>query len=163
MDIEIRAICKARGVDENAELSQILKALDEEYRHLLLEQQSAKADYLQNLYSWKSKQSLEKTNKPYPEAVDEILERAFLKFLDASTCDPSNSLYHIHIGRLLLLKQKYKDATERLEAAIGLKPTSIEARWVSYHLYLDMFTSFDKLLINDSDKCINMLFCYIHN
>ena len=128
MDIEIRAICKAKGVNENAELPLILKALDEEYRELLLENKSAKADYLQNLYAWKSKQSVKKRKTSFIEAVDETLERSLLKYLDASCCDPNNSTYHMHVGRLLLMQHKYEDAIKRLEAAVGLKPTSIEAK-----------------------------------
>ena len=127
-DLEIKAICKARGVSENAELSQILKALDSEYRELLLENQSAKADYLQNLYAWKSKQSTKKRKSSFDGSNDIMLERALMKFLDASSCDPNDATYHMHIGRLLLMQQKYEDAVTRLEVAFGLRPSSIEAK-----------------------------------
>ena len=125
---EILAICKSKGLKKNAELSHILKALDQEYHELLNENQSAKADYVQKLYAWKSKQSAMKAKTSLIQSDEEFLERALLKFLDASACDPNNSAYHMHVGRLLLMQGKYEDGVKRLEAAFGLKPTSIEAK-----------------------------------
>ena len=135
-DLEIKAICKARGVGENAELSHILKALDAEYRELLLEKQSAKADYLQTLYAWKSKQSTKKRESSSDGSNDIYLERALVKFLDASSCDPNNATYHMHIGRLFLMQQKFEDAATRLEVAFGLRPSSIEAKYALHYFLL---------------------------
>ena len=46
-----------RGAGRNAPLSLQLKAIDEEYHYLLDQGQSDKADYVQKLYAWKSKQA----------------------------------------------------------------------------------------------------------
>lgn len=54
---EVLAICKLRGVDASAPVSLQLKALDEEYHHLLDTGQSSKADQLQNLFVWYSKKA----------------------------------------------------------------------------------------------------------
>lgn len=58
MEDDITAICKLKGVSATAPLSQKLKAIDDEYHHLLDSGNSSKADYVQILYAWKSKQSL---------------------------------------------------------------------------------------------------------
>ena len=54
---DIQAICEIRGTGRNAPLSLQLKAIDEEYHYLLDQGQSDKADYVQKLYAWKSKQA----------------------------------------------------------------------------------------------------------
>ena len=46
-----------RGAGANAPLSRQLQAIDEEYKYLLDQGQSGKADYVQSLYIWKSKQA----------------------------------------------------------------------------------------------------------
>ena len=56
-DEECAAICKLRGIEASAPLSLQLKAIDEEYHHLLNSGQSGKADHVQNLFAWKSKQA----------------------------------------------------------------------------------------------------------
>lgn len=125
---EISAICKAKCVRQNAPLAAILRALDQEYHELLNENHSAKADYVQKLYAWKSKQSTEGKGQKIIESDDECLERALWKVLDASACDKNNSFFHMHAGRLLLMQGRYEDAVKRLEAAFGLKPTCIESK-----------------------------------
>ena len=52
---EVFAICKLKGVDTSAPVSHHLKALDNEYHHLLDSGQSGKADHVQSLYVWYSK------------------------------------------------------------------------------------------------------------
>ena len=54
---DIQAICEMRGAGRNAPLSLQLKAIDEEYHYLLDQGQSDRADYVQKLYAWKSKQA----------------------------------------------------------------------------------------------------------
>ena len=54
---EINAICKLRNVEEKAPIEKKLKALDEEYHHLLQSGQSHKADQVQNLYLFKVQQT----------------------------------------------------------------------------------------------------------
>lgn len=128
---EIAAICESKGVNNDSPLSFVLKALDQEYHELLNENNSVQADYVQKLYTWKSKQvtkSDKKTELPLNESDDEYLERALLKLSDASAFEPNNSTFHMHIGRLMLMQGKFGDAVKRLEAAFGLKPTCIEAK-----------------------------------
>lgn len=54
---ECDAIAELRGVAANAPLSLKLKALDAEYHHLIESGQSGKADHVQALFQWKSKQA----------------------------------------------------------------------------------------------------------
>lgn len=55
---ECAAICKLRGVDaDSAPIALQLKAIDEEYHHLVGSGQSGKADHVQGLFLWKSKQA----------------------------------------------------------------------------------------------------------
>lgn len=57
-DEECAAICKLRGVDAStAPIALQLKAIDEEYHHLVDSGQGGKADHVQGLYVWKSKQA----------------------------------------------------------------------------------------------------------
>ena len=54
---ECQAICQLRGVGPGSPLSLQLKAIDEEYHHLLEAKQGGKADHVQGLFLWKSKQA----------------------------------------------------------------------------------------------------------
>ena len=56
---DIQAICEMRGAGRNAPLALQLKAIDEEYHYLLDQGQSDRADYVQKLYAWKSKQAIQ--------------------------------------------------------------------------------------------------------
>ena len=56
------------------------------------------------------------------------LGQAYLKYLDALSLDQNNVLYNIHVGRLMLLQGNTDDAIQRLQLAVGLKPTYILAR-----------------------------------
>lgn len=56
---ECAAICKLRGVDTTSPLALQLKAIDEEYHHLVDSGQSGKADHVQQLYAWRSKQAMQ--------------------------------------------------------------------------------------------------------
>ncbi|XP_033123589.1 uncharacterized protein LOC117122192 [Anneissia japonica] len=127
---EIGGICQQRGVDPKAPLSRVLQAIDEEYKFLLESGQSGKADYVQGLYIWKSKQAT-KDGKASQAATDQQnpLGQAFLKFQDALSLDQNNALYNIHVGRLLLLQDKPEAALSRLELAVGLKPQMTIARF----------------------------------
>ena len=55
---DIQALCEMRGVGRNAALSMQLKAIDEEYHYLVEQGRSDKAEYVQQLYAFKSKQAL---------------------------------------------------------------------------------------------------------
>lgn len=54
---DIQAICEQRGFGRNPPLALQLKAIDQEYHHLLESQQSDRCEYVQKLYAWKSKQA----------------------------------------------------------------------------------------------------------
>ncbi len=54
---ECAAICQLRGVSGSDPLSLQLKAIDQEYHHLVETGQSGKADHVMALYAWKSKQA----------------------------------------------------------------------------------------------------------
>ena len=54
---ECNAICQLRGVEPSAPLPLKLKAIDAEYHHLIETKQSGKADHVQGLFLWKSKQA----------------------------------------------------------------------------------------------------------
>lgn len=53
-----------------------------------------------------------------------------MKYLDALSNAADNHLYNLHVGRMLLLQNKLEDAVTRLQVAVGLKPTSVDARSV---------------------------------
>jgi CRISPR/Cas system CMR-associated protein Cmr1 (group 7 of RAMP superfamily) len=59
---DIQALCEMRGVGRNAPLSVQLKAIDEEYHYLIEQGRSDKAEYIQQLYAFKSKQTLKVTS-----------------------------------------------------------------------------------------------------
>ena len=54
---ECLAICKLKGVQPGASLAEQLKAIDKEYKALLEAGQSSRADHVQALYAWRSKEA----------------------------------------------------------------------------------------------------------
>lgn len=50
--------------------------------------------------------------------------------MDALACNVDNHLYSLHVGRMLVLQGKHNEAVPRLQAAVGLKPTNIESRYM---------------------------------
>ena len=58
---ECDAIAALRGVGANAPLALKLKAIDAEYHHLIESGQSGRADHVQGLFQWKSKQAMQVT------------------------------------------------------------------------------------------------------
>ena len=56
--------------------------------------------------------------------------KAYLKYSDAVSFSSDNYLYHLHVGRFLLLQEKHDEAVKRLQIAVGLKPVNIESRCV---------------------------------
>ncbi|XP_068729619.1 uncharacterized protein [Montipora capricornis] len=126
---DIQAICEIRGTGRNAPLSLQLKAIDEEYHYLLDQGQSDKADYVQKLYAWKSKQATQNKTAQFVANEEEPLGKAFMKYMDALSYGLDNHLYNLHVGRMLLLQNKPEEALTRLQVAVGLKPTNVEARF----------------------------------
>jgi hypothetical protein len=65
-DEECAAICKLRGVDAtSAPIALQLKAIDEEYHHLVDSGQSGKSDHVMGLFVWKSKQASQVCNTKF--------------------------------------------------------------------------------------------------
>lgn len=56
-DEECAAIARLRGVEAGSPIALQLKAIDQEYHHLVESGQSGKADHVMQLYAWKSKQA----------------------------------------------------------------------------------------------------------
>ncbi|KAE8600985.1 hypothetical protein XENTR_v10013489 [Xenopus tropicalis] len=121
-DEEIQAICKLHGFSGRPSLEQQLKALDLEYHQLKEQGQSSRADYIQNLYAWKSKQA----GKAAESLVDEDkpLTQAFLKYMDALFLSPDNWQYQFHVGRHLLMQRRHREALILLQKALVLQPAS---------------------------------------
>eukprot|EP00058_Branchiostoma_floridae_P021150 XP_002606640.1 hypothetical protein BRAFLDRAFT_120093 [Branchiostoma floridae] len=147
---EIDAICNLRGVPATAPLARKLKAVDEEFHHLLDGGQTGKAEHVQALYAWKSKQATQtgkaehvqalyawkskqatQDGKVAQQAEDETntLGQAYLKFLDALSLDQSHTLYNLHVGRMLLLQGKTTEAQARLQLSVGMNPKNQAARF----------------------------------
>ncbi|XP_066282667.1 uncharacterized protein [Branchiostoma lanceolatum] len=127
---EIDAICNLRGVPATAPLARKLKAVDEEFHHLLDGGQTGKAEHVQALYAWKSKQATQ-DGKVAQQAEDETntLGQAYLKFLDALSLDQSHTMYNLHVGRMLLLQGKVTEAQARLQLSVGMNPKNQAARF----------------------------------
>lgn len=47
------------------------------------------------------------------------LGQAYLKYLDALSCDETKSIYHFHVGRLQVIQGLYNDAVIRLQSALS--------------------------------------------
>ncbi len=56
--------------------------------------------------------------------------KAYLKYYDAVSFASDNYLYHLHVGRFLLLQGKRDEAVKRLQIAVGLKPVNVQSRLV---------------------------------
>ena len=59
---------------------------------------------------------------------ESMFGKAYLKYVDAESCCSDNYIYHLHVGRFLLLQGKHDEAVKRLQIAVGLKPVNIESR-----------------------------------
>jgi hypothetical protein len=126
---EFLAICQLRGIGSNAPLAKQLKAVEEEFQQLKEQGQTAKAEHVQSLYQWKSKQA-HRGSKLGPSSSDEetVLGKAYLKYMDALQLDSGGHKYNLQAGRMLLLQGKAKEALERLKVAMAIKPNTAETR-----------------------------------
>ncbi|XP_065833174.1 uncharacterized protein [Oscarella lobularis] len=129
-DEEFAAICALRGVGSSAPLARQLKAVEEEYKHLKDQNQTAKAEHVQSLYQWKSKQAVRGSKFGMASSVDDEndLGKAFLKYMDALALDSASHRFNLHVGRLLVMQDKTKEALERLKIAMAIKPNTPETR-----------------------------------
>ena len=90
---DIRAICELHNVSRNAPMGAVLKALDTEYQHLREVSNFSKADYVQGLYSWKSRQAKSIGRSILSPAVADAqspLARANTKNHDAYSLDQAS-------------------------------------------------------------------------
>ncbi|KAK3098935.1 hypothetical protein FSP39_024434 [Pinctada imbricata] len=130
-DEECAAICKLRGVDAGtAPIALQLKAIDEEYHTLVDSGQGGKADHVQGLYVWKSKQASQE-GLAAQKAQDEEspLGQAYLKYMDALSLDEAKAIYNFHVGRLLVIQGNFDDAVKRLEVTLNWNPSHQLARY----------------------------------
>ncbi|CAC5388775.1 unnamed protein product [Mytilus coruscus] len=123
-DEECAAICKLRGVDAAAApIALQLKAIDQEYHHLLENGQSVQADRVMGLFAWKSKQASQE-GMAAQKATDEEnpLGQAYLKYMDALVIDEAKAVFNFHVGRLLVIQGNFSDAAKRLEVTLNWNP-----------------------------------------
>ncbi|XP_056423891.1 uncharacterized protein LOC130362843 isoform X2 [Hyla sarda] len=126
-DEEILAICQLHGYLGRPSIEQQLKALDMEYHQLKEQSQSSRADYIQNLYAWKSKQAGKSSGFSLGE--ESPVTQAFLKYKDALSLDPNSWQYNFHVGRHLLLRKQNNEALMLLQNSLALRPMSPIARY----------------------------------
>ena len=72
---------------------------------------------------------------------EEHLGKAYMKYLDALANGADNHIYNLHVGRMLLLQNKPEEAVTQLQAAVGLKPTNIDARSVRSQVLNNLIAS----------------------
>uniref|UniRef100_A0A1I8G618 TPR_REGION domain-containing protein n=3 Tax=Macrostomum lignano TaxID=282301 RepID=A0A1I8G618_9PLAT len=126
---EIDAICRLRGVSDSAGLGAKLRALDAEMRHLRDQGQSSKADSVQSLFLWKSRQATAEGAAQQRAASSESpLSHALDKYRDALSLADSNGELHCHVGRLMVARGEYGEAIRRLESALSWQPNNPAAR-----------------------------------
>ncbi|XP_051775197.1 uncharacterized protein LOC127525920 [Erpetoichthys calabaricus] len=126
-DEEILAICTLHGLHGKPTIENQLKALDAEFRHLKDLGQSARSDYVQMLFNWKSKMAA-KDGIPTVSDEESPLHQALIKYLDALFLDSNNWKYNFHVGRLSFLQGKCKEAVQYLQKSVYLNPASPSAR-----------------------------------
>ncbi|XP_026211008.1 uncharacterized protein LOC113158903 isoform X2 [Anabas testudineus] len=118
---DILAVCKLHGFLGTPTVENQLRALDKEYQQLKEQGQSSRADYVQTLYIWLSK----KTGKDNSSAVrdeESCVHRALMKYLDAWSLSPNNWEYNLHVGRLLLLQGRSREALQHLQSGLAQHP-----------------------------------------
>ncbi|KAG7462877.1 hypothetical protein MATL_G00189370 [Megalops atlanticus] len=119
---EILAICKLHGFSGTPTLENQLKALDMEFHQLKEQGQSVKADHIQTLFIWLSKRA-GKDGRVCVSDEESLLHRALMKYLDAWSLRPDSWEYNLHVGRLLLLQGRSREALQHLQAALALRPS----------------------------------------
>ncbi|XP_078128958.1 uncharacterized protein LOC144532203 [Sander vitreus] len=118
---DILAVCKLHGFLGTPTVENQLQALDKEYQQLKEQGQSSRGDYVQTLYIWLSK----KSGKDSSAAVrdeESCVHRALMKYLDAWSLSPDSWEYSLHIGRLLLLQGRSREALQHLQSGLALCP-----------------------------------------
>ncbi|XP_069000352.1 uncharacterized protein [Embiotoca jacksoni] len=117
---DILAVCKLH-LPGTPTVENQLQALDKEYRLLKDQGQSSKADYVQTLYIWFSKRTGKDSNAAMRDE-ESCIHRALGKYLDAWSLSPDSWEYSLHVGRLLLLQGKSREALQHLQSGLALQP-----------------------------------------
>ena len=159
---DIRAICELHSVPRNAPITAVLKAIDTEYQQLKQDGNFTKADYVQGLYSWKSKQARSIRNvssSALRVSADSALARAATKYQDAFALDSQSREYAFHAGRSQYLLVNADLAVTYLRAAVSIKANNAESR---FYLGLAMCQRADTR--NDGLKLVNegLLRAHVH-
>lgn len=130
---DIKAICKLWAVPASAPLTDVLVAIDTEFKKLLSEGNSERADYVQGLYAFKAQQS--KMSSGAAQEIspgDKFLGQALAKYKDSAAADPSNGMAYFYIGRCLLLLNRVEDALQRFKMAWGIMPQHSYSRMLMH-------------------------------
>ncbi|XP_049456959.1 uncharacterized protein LOC125903839 [Epinephelus fuscoguttatus] len=118
---DILAVCKLHGFLGTPTVENQLQALDKEYQQLKEQGQSSKADYVQTLYIWLSKK-YHKDSSAAVQNEESCVHRALMKYLDAWSLSPDSWEYSLHVGRLLLLQGRSREALQHLQSGLALRP-----------------------------------------
>ncbi|XP_043992259.1 uncharacterized protein LOC122842444 isoform X1 [Gambusia affinis] len=118
---DILAVCKLHGFHGMPSVENQLQALDKEYHQLKDQGQFSKSDYVQTLYLWLSKHAAKDRNIVMQDEESHMY-RSLLKYLDAWSLSPDSWEFSLHIGRLLLLQGRSKEALQHVQTGLALRP-----------------------------------------
>ncbi|CAJ1066697.1 uncharacterized protein LOC117811311 [Xyrichtys novacula] len=119
---DILAVCKLHGFLGTPTVQNQLQALDKEYQQLREQGQSSRADYVQTLYIWLSKKTGKKDSSAAVQDEESYVHRALIKYLDAWSLNHDSWEYNLHVGRLLLLQGRSREALQHLQSSLALRP-----------------------------------------
>jgi hypothetical protein len=124
---DIKAVCKLHGCAPGAAISEVLVAIDAEYKALLASGESDRADYVQGLYAFKAAQAASGSNSDKGGASGgskamKHLGQALKKFKDAVAADASNLTAIMHVGRVMLGLGDYEGAQLWLKVLAQREP-----------------------------------------
>jgi hypothetical protein len=146
---EINAICKLRNVEETASVERKLKALDEEYHHLLQSGQTFKAEQVQSLYLFKVQTTKMDASISSKVANNETsLGQAYCKYSDALALSEASKitkyLYHFHMGRIQCVRSNAISAIKNLTICLQWNDEEYK---VLVRFYLGYALSLDKNIL----------------
>ncbi|KAL5463422.1 hypothetical protein EMCRGX_G032317 [Ephydatia muelleri] len=119
---EFDAICKLHGINPIDGIVQQLKAIEAEYHSLKLSGQIHKAEHVQQLHAWKSKQASQVHYGSLNLETEGTIARAIQKLKDCVNINPCDSVSCFNLGRLSLLNGEYDNAVIYLKAALAIMP-----------------------------------------
>lgn len=146
---EINAICKLRNVEDTASVERKLKALDEEYHHLLQSGQTFKAEQVQSLYLFKVQTTKMDASISSKAANNETaLGQAYCKYSDALGLSEASKitkyLYHFHMGRMQCIRSNAISAIKNLTICLQWNDEDYK---VLVRFYLGYALSLDKTIL----------------